>query len=356
MGCFNSSGFISKLPIHGGDRVVCFIALTADQISGHELYDPDAIVQPFFLPVRGCYDEYGSVESIDRTPVVDLIEKYANAPIEDVLKSIERCLYGHNLEENIEYWSRYGEECKMYDNLKKFFDQAKIENPRPVLMMEHEEIYDKITENFVESGYWYNLTPKERFTEFYEIISEVQSIYHDNQERFDKENLGPILFSVIPDPLGTCDHLSLGIFHLIMKFDQEGDEEIEKRLKILDERMSRFYCLMGSSCPGDTMGMFDMLAIEDKLKTYTDCKEEFRRFYNLWYVFSRAPMYFAFSQTAGMQEFDYELHERVYNACLDRLKKGREEWETPDEEEEEEIRNLEPLTYELTKQPKDTGQ
>lgn len=328
MGCFNSSGFISKLPIRYGDRVVCFIALTADQISGHELYDPDAIVQPFFLPVRGCYDEYGSVEAIDRTPVVDFIEKYAEAPIEDVLKAIERCLYGHNLEENIEYWEKDEEKCKKYNGLKKFFDLARIENPRPVLMMEHEEIYDKITEDFVENGFRIGMKPKEKLAEFYSIIEEILSIYHDHKERLDNEqHLSEMLLRTIPEPMETCNHLTLGLFRICSKLDQEGDDELEKRLDALDKRMGRFYRLMGSSCPGDTMSMFHMFTWEEMLKAYTDCKEELRRFYNLWCVFCRAPMYFTFSQTAGMQGFDYSLHELVMSACQNKLIKDKEKYE-----------------------------
>ena len=76
MGCFNSSGFISKLPILGGDKVVCFIALeNKDGISGHPLYYPDSVVAPYFLPVRGEYNEYGSLYNVVKSPIVDFIEK-----------------------------------------------------------------------------------------------------------------------------------------------------------------------------------------------------------------------------------------------------------------------------------------
>ena len=328
MGCFNSSGFISRLPIRAGDRVVCFIGLTPDGVNGHDLYDPDALVQPFFLPIRGSYDDYGSVCNIDKTPITEMYEKYSNMPIESLLESVERCLYGTTIDDNLAYWSKNHdeEEVKMYQGLKDFIDKARIEKARPVLMMEHEEIYDKITENFVESGWWYRLKPKERLAEFYAIIEEILSIYQDNQKRFDEvEGAKEQLYNAIPEPKDHFDRFFA--LQLSFEFNEKGDEKIVDRLKKLNDRMNDFYGLIGGNVPSDTMSMFRMFTVEDMLKVYTDGAEELRRFYNLWVVFARAPMYFTYSQTAGMQEFDYELHERVLSACYDKFKKDKKEYD-----------------------------
>lgn len=341
MGCFNSSGFISRLPIRAGDRVVCFIGLTHDEVCGHDLYDPDSLVQPFFLPIRGSYDDYGSVELIDRTPIVELLEKYSGMSIDELLESVERCLYGSDLDANIKYWEECHdtEEKVKYKKLKKFLDQANIYGKeRPVLMMEHEEVYDKITEDFVETGWWFSLKPKERLAEFYEIINEILSIYTDNHERFDElKGAKELLFNMIPEPKERVDGMSLRLFHLTFEFNnednaKEGDDKIVERLNKLGEKMDDFYCLIGGNVPSDTLAMYRMLTCEDMLKTYTACKDELRRFYNLWVVFSRAPMYFTYSQTAGMQEFDYELHKRVIDACNEKFQKDKKEY---DEEEED---------------------
>lgn len=208
MGCFNTTGFISKLPIRCGDRVVCFIASENPDRNLRELYLPDALIAPWGLPVRGKYDDYGSVEQIDRDFNVEIIEKITGAKVEDVYKAVERCLYGHSLEDNIKYWERadnemsaHGSEweqheAEKYYPLRKLYgflynekstkdylremlsedtehseedkqrvldmledESAEDENkklPGLVLLFEHETVYDEITSRNIGWGWSWN--------------------------------------------------------------------------------------------------------------------------------------------------------------------------------------------------------
>lgn len=221
MGCFNTTGFISKLPIRCGDRVVCFIVTENAVRNLHELYIPDALIAPWGLPVRGKYDDYGSVEDIDRNFNVEIIEKITGTTVEKVFKAVERCLYGHSLEDNIKYWERADKEMgehgheqheadkyyplrKLYgflhsekstkDYLKEMLakdtehseedkkrlldmieeESAEEENkklPGFALLFEHEAIYDEITSKDIKWGWsWDAIDMNEAFNSHLKIL------------------------------------------------------------------------------------------------------------------------------------------------------------------------------------------
>ena len=138
MGCFNTTGFLSRLPILAGQRVVCLIGIETHR-GFRELYYPDSVIAPYFLPVYGRYDDYGAVEDIDPGPVVDALESYFGVGINEILKSVERCLYGKGLQENIKYWE--GKEKDTYTRILPITNGLRDQNPTLSLMMEHESIY-----------------------------------------------------------------------------------------------------------------------------------------------------------------------------------------------------------------------
>ena len=345
MGCYNSSGFISKLPIKCGDRVVCFIALQ-NGLVGRELYDPDILVTPFFLPIRGEYNDYGSVENIDRTVIVKLLEKYSGNNIEKILNGIERCLYGNTLQENIEYWERakmemietckksgsdvkewtksYDEDLERYaavvplfadgrsertqkeleEFLKKYPD---IEAPKfpardvsPVLLMEHEDVYDKFTQEFAKPDYMSSIfgTPEGRFNNF---MKSVKALY-EKREKMERKN------NVIPSPSGHYHN-----FELYEIFNDDERKEIENSIPLIRGQES------------NSLEFFDKLTDDERLEVYAT--DELRRFYNLWYKFAVMPMYFTFSQTAGMQEYRYDIIKELYDVCYEKMEseKAKEE-------------------------------
>lgn len=346
MGCYNSSGFISKLPIRYGDRVVCFIGLSKNN-GGRELYYPDSLVAPFFLPIRGEYNDYGSVEKVDRTVIVDLLEKYAGCDIDTILNGIERCLYGKTLKENIDYWKEakerskengssdgfYDKELAQYtailplftylrgekllDQLNKYLEDAgenpiklPVDDVMPVLLMEHEDIYDKFTNEFAEMdpewAFWG--TPKERFESFVYAVNKIKEHYADLKSEY---------FDAIPSPTGHFHNFNV---HTVFE-----KEEAEKITESVDR-------LFGNS---DSLEFFDKLTDEERIKVYDESMDELKRFYCLYNKFALMPMYFTFSQTAGMQSYRYDVIKELYNVCGEKLdeeiKREKEEMEEYDD-------------------------
>ena len=168
MGSFNSSGFISKLPIQYGDRVVCFIATENPSSSIRSLYIPDCHLVPWGIPVRGKYNDYGSIQEIDEDYNTDFLRRLFKVDnVEDIFNAVERCLYGDSVDENIKYWKHDKDEVKkykmllpMYGNIKEYmkFMNSSIGSKRKTqplctLLFEHESVYDFITSKDVDDGW-----------------------------------------------------------------------------------------------------------------------------------------------------------------------------------------------------------
>lgn len=102
MGSFNVSGGMSHISIGSGDSIV-FIPLACRQYGSKEgvmtinpstmLVSNDGAEQffsPRFLPIRGEYDDYGSVEEVVRDANVEYIEEYFGITIEQFFDHITR--------------------------------------------------------------------------------------------------------------------------------------------------------------------------------------------------------------------------------------------------------------------------
>ena len=330
MGCFNSSGFISRLPILVGDRIVCFIGLQHKDVQAHELYYPDALVSPYFLPIRGQYNDYGSIEHIDRTPIVDLLEKYAGIPIEEIMNGIERCLYGYTINDNIEYWKpdledihfndekekedyikRHEKDQEQYKNLVPLFENGYIQRDggdvTPVLMFEHEDIYDEL---FSKDG-----KDTVRLEKFFKYVNDL----HDFYEKYNigkKSDIAKLFGELIPSP--GNNHISP-----LVLFDFTGKKEKELK-KILDEHGTYFSLLPNANW--HTLSMCDKLSIDEKFMVYTQCKDDLKQFVEMWYFYMECPMYFAYSKTAGEQWFNLKYHQKLIDVTQKKLVEIDERW------------------------------
>lgn len=92
MGSFNHKGNLSNLPIEYGDKVVCMIGLRCNNSS--DTFSPGFSFTPISLPIRGEYDDYGSVQNVVKTPGVEYLEKFFGMSVEDVIGVAERCESG----------------------------------------------------------------------------------------------------------------------------------------------------------------------------------------------------------------------------------------------------------------------
>ena len=93
MGCFNVACSISNISIgHGQDTV--FIPLIPPGYGrekiDHMIIYPNDLFNPFCLPIRGKYNDYGSLEEIIKDENTEVIEKFLGITVEELMKCISR--------------------------------------------------------------------------------------------------------------------------------------------------------------------------------------------------------------------------------------------------------------------------
>lgn len=304
MGSFNSTGFISRLPIKYGDRIVCFIGCQSKNPNGRELYYPDDLVSLFFLPFYGTYNNYGSIENVDRTGVVELIEKYSlGLSIENVCDIIERVLFGNNIRENLEYFKENKEESEKYKNLLPLFFNNQEE--RPVLLFEHEEIYNKLTKtDWGEKSFYTRIRGVNRVEKYLSFIDQFHELWKNGKE---KE-----IFK-IPE-----------VYGLGSMFYPGDDEEYKKLCKEVEKyQLSSLF----SNTMSESFRFFDHLTIEEAFMVLIDCRDEFKKYCNLWNLYTIAPMYFGFSKTAGEQSYNMDCLIEMYETILEKAREIKNESE-----------------------------
>lgn len=326
MGCFNSTGFISRLPIVYGQRVVCFIGLQHRDVHGHELYCPDSLVSPIFLPIRGTYDDYGCVENVDRTPIVEAIEKMAGGiDVEDLLNSIERCLYGFTVNDNIKYWtpdenddatSYRSREREKYEPLPAFFQHEYLHRDggevTPVLLFEHEDIYDNLF-----GGQEHR--PPLHFENFNKYLAGLKEIYEKHKDSINKSEGDKQAFrSVMPIPSYNT-FMSLPIEYMISM------DELSKEIAAMWDKSSNMSILPNANW--NTMYLFRKLDTEELFYVYEKCYDELREFVNLWYFYMGCPMYIQFSKTSGEQWFNMQNFEQLNKLCAKKIEEIKTKYE-----------------------------
>ena len=313
MGCFNSTGFISKLPIRYGDRVVCFIALeNIHGISGHSLYYPDSVVAPYFLPVRGEYDDYGSVYEVDRTPIVDFIEKRCDCGIEEVLKAVERCLYGDTLNDNIEYWSKDGKENEDlvgYNKLVKLFGGKDV---RPILLLEHEDVYDQLTDRYFENPCEWRIQPEDKVKLFFSVIKDYKQFYEKHKDAIDASKA---LSFDLRDSMPKLADSGISEYFRPLMLDY-GDEIAKEAIEL--SRKSRDCGFLIYSDLNRSMCFVRDMTLQELFEMYEKCKDEIVRLHRLFIIYSLSPMYFGFSKTSGEQNYNMDCLCRLMKVCKDK--------------------------------------
>ena len=135
MGCFNVKGCMSNMPIEYGDKIVAFIGLINKKF-GSEDYSPGYKFTPLSLAIYGIYDEYGGIESIEKTASVKILEDFFGVDIDTLAKSAARYKYD-GLSDKLE--KRYESFLQQIDD--DFYDMHKKENLELTLLMEHESVF-----------------------------------------------------------------------------------------------------------------------------------------------------------------------------------------------------------------------
>ena len=335
MGCFNTTGFLSKLPILYGDRVVCFLAKINPEY-GYTPYYPFELVAPICFPIYGEYNDYGSIEDVDDSPIVKLIEKIGGKPIDEICDAIAGCCnetiksqlkrWGYG-EENQSEWSK--EECQKVQDLLKLFNK---EEDVPTLLFEHEEVYNKFTEGNPDWKWWNEDKP--HFDVFYEEIESFKDFKYAKKTPLKIFGSADGYFSnIIWEIIDECK-------------DENGEvdnEKLHKELKDSDwvniEEKYKCEPLIHRSQQPNAMQLVNDLSLTDFCKLMIDCKDEVAKFFNFYMNMSCFPMYVGLSKTAGEQSYDRSVINKFYTVVNEQLEKFNErckKWEDEQEEYEDE--------------------
>lgn len=157
MGCFNHTGNFSHLPIKYGDRIVVIVGL--QRINTSESLDNFAIGHsfvPFTLPIRGTYNDYGSIEQCDCTAMVMKIKDIFGIDAETLVDCAERvsCDCEDRVEDNLNkiYSVFERSDSKLYPEFSK-------KHYKLGYVMEHEDIFNKMCAmndtSFADHVFWY---------------------------------------------------------------------------------------------------------------------------------------------------------------------------------------------------------
>lgn len=161
MGCFNATGFFSKLPLQAGDKMVLIFCADMSKISDDALpiYVAEKYV-PLNAPIFCEYNDYGALfeksvvrdanaeffeKSIGTTceKLCDMIHDFGNVSIEELSEAIE-----YNEEEG-EYSESRKKAAKEYLRiLHILFDNGYVkwvDKMGLTWIMEHKDVYDKMS-------------------------------------------------------------------------------------------------------------------------------------------------------------------------------------------------------------------
>lgn len=348
MGSFNSTGFISKIPITYGDKVVCIIA-TVNKNIGRELFYPDSMLSPWTFPIYGEYDDYGSIENVRRDFHVELLEKIFGTDIEKVCKGIERMIYGNNLDKCIEYWKNNKEMTELYLPLKKLYDivnpswmgsESKDYQPYPVLLFEHADIYEKFAARGLHRNYGYSgevlaescrpyLNILKLLNMQKELTTEIRKI--KSFENFSQFRHRQMFCSAYTN---LYFNSFSGIKFSLFEKNIQGIEESEKKqIEFVQDKIDeyqdfvkdwrQFYCYFHEGMSRLMMSFFEHISLDDTIEFLEKEKKLYMDFCGMLREMGCIPMHIELSHT-GSQECGLKEIQSLYEDCIVKIKEIQE--------------------------------
>lgn len=144
MGCYNTSGFISRLQIRCNDDVVVIpCAVSNGDFNASNHYTMSQLT-PLSLPIFGKYDDYGCITDIEDTPSAKAWAKCVSSDIEKSLKVFERASVNNNtIKDTVNRETEFDGEKKFKDVeeglLEAFGCRMKV-----CLIFEHRKVYEEL--------------------------------------------------------------------------------------------------------------------------------------------------------------------------------------------------------------------
>ena len=109
MGCWNATCGLTQLPILHGEKVLLYILKPTDHREQGRCY-PDELFKPYFLPIKGQYNDYGGIEKVEKNIVSKLLLAAINMNLNDndiVTREDKRDYYHQLASEKIKHKGNY---------------------------------------------------------------------------------------------------------------------------------------------------------------------------------------------------------------------------------------------------------
>lgn len=156
MGSFNHKCNFSQLPARYGDRIVVLVGVRmTSNVLDADGFAPGNSFTPISVPIRGEYNDYGSIENVDHTPGIETLEQYFGMSIDKIVDCAERITCGceHQIKDDYK---------KINEVLQKNFSYAYHKEDKLELsyIMEHEAIFDNLIamhNNAIKDTYYWRL-------------------------------------------------------------------------------------------------------------------------------------------------------------------------------------------------------
>lgn len=168
MGCFNSYGFYSHLPIRGGDKIVLIPCYSGDFPETLTTSTITGCLRPLCFSLFGEYDDCGFIENVREDFNTDtLIKAFGVKSLDELLGLISKfsrrsipCQYNYgSLKNNIT--NEMAEDAKLLVKLMEKlseihpFREFTKQYSRLTYVIEREDVYNKLSE--LEKGFIYEL-------------------------------------------------------------------------------------------------------------------------------------------------------------------------------------------------------
>lgn len=268
MGCFNIAGFFTNQVIRYGEPVVVFPCCEFDIKNRRGDIHHYAI--PLSMPIFGKYNDYGSVEEIEKSAVTKKLEEFFGYDIEDIVDDV--------VDFTVDKWWGIGEEGR-YEQIKGL----RQEDPNDSFMKEEfdryapkfETLRDLVTEtcNFNEAdteslAYSLALTLSERENiPLEEVLKETKK---NHTKPLEKENFNVFL---------AIDHAAL--WKAFTKIYDEDDRYYYENLDLSE--IKERCCLMNDEYDGSYKSVPGLEKYTLYLCDETSMETDFKKFVSIAY-------------------------------------------------------------------------
>lgn len=196
MGCFNVMGFHTHLPVVYGNDIVLFLGVYPEYEKRNVRRDfvdfaPGNDFTPIALPIFGKYDDYGSIEDIERDGNVEAIEKYFGLDIKKIIDLVDDAMISRHV--NDKDTEAYKQICEKIYNLQptNWIKSDYSHKYQIVYIIDHRFMYDTI-KNLGASKYNFERS-YDTIMDFYPPWEELMGCDYDKvSEAKEKEKRGEI--------------------------------------------------------------------------------------------------------------------------------------------------------------------